>query len=222
MLGFKGHRFEREIILVVVKWHLSYPLSYRNIDEMIQDRGLRIDHSTNNRWVVKFSGEINARVRRAKGPSTGRWNLGQSDIRIGGKCMCFHRAVDNHGDTIDFFLSENRDKRAAETFLEKAVTWDGTPEHVTIDKSGANKSALGSFNRKKQTEIEACQSKDKNNSLEQAPRTIKRHVKMALGHRTIESASATIAGIEAVHMLRKGQVSGLGTTLAQTFWALVT
>ena len=135
--------------------------------------------------------------------------------------MYLYRAVDNHGDTIDFFLSENRDKRAAETFLEKAVKWNGTPEHVTIDKSGANKSALESFNRKKQTEIELCQSKYKNNIIEQDHRTIKRHGKMALGYKTIESASATIAGIEAMHMLRKGQVSGLGSTLAQTFWALV-
>jgi transposase-like protein len=100
---------------------LGLPLSYRNIEEMMQNRGLRIYHSSINRWVVKFSGEINARVRREKGPSIGRWKLDEADIRIGGQWMYLYRAVDNHGDAIDFFLSENRLKRAAETFVEKAV-----------------------------------------------------------------------------------------------------
>jgi len=94
---------------------------------MMHDRGLSIDHSTINRWVVKFSGDIDALVRRAKGPATGRWKLDETYIRVGGKWMYIYRAVDNHGDTIDFFLSENRDKRAAVTFLKKASQVERNP-----------------------------------------------------------------------------------------------
>ena len=220
ILDFTGHSFESTLILLNVKWYLSYPLSYRNLEEMMDDRGVNVDHTTIYRWVMKFSGSIEKTVRKLKGPTAGRWKLDETYIKVKGVWTYLYRAVDSHGDTIDFYLSQRRDTGAAKRFLRKAIRYNGTPEKVNIDKSGANKSALDSYNSEHDAQIEIRQSKYMNNMVEQDHRQVKRHHRFAQGYKSTRTARRTIAGIEALHMLRKGQVQGFCDTPAQTFWVL--
>ena len=172
------------------------------------------------RWVMKFSVPIEKTVRKLKGATAGRWKLDETYIKVKGVWTYLYRAVDSYGDTIDFYLSKRRDTGAAKRFLRKAVRYHGTPEKVNIDKSGANKSALDSYNNEHDAQIEIGQSKYMNNMVEQDHRQVKRHHRFAQGYKSMKSARRTIAGIEALHILRKGQVQGFGSTLAQTFWGL--
>ena len=179
-----------------------------------------MDHSTIYRWVIKFAGTIEKNVRRLKDPTAGRWKLDETYIKVKGVWTYLCRAVDSHGDTVDFYLSKHRDSGGAKRFLRKAIRYNGTPEKVNIDKSGANKSALDGYNEQHSKQIEVGQSKYMNNIVEQDHRQVKRHHKLAQGYKTVRTARITISGIEAMHMLRKGQVQGFGTTFAQTFWGM--
>jgi len=219
-MDFSGHRFEKAIILLNVRWYLSYQLSYRNLSELMSERGILVNHTNIYRWVVKFSGEIDKTIRKLKGPVSGSWRLDETYIKVQGKWRYLYRAVDKHGDTVDFLLTQKRDKTAALRFLRKAVGSSGIPESVTIDKSGSNKSALESFVEESGSQIEIRQSKYLNNMVEQDHRTVKRKMRAALGFKSFWSAKKTIAGIEAMSMIRKGQVRSEGTTTVGTFWAI--
>ena len=219
-MNFRCHRFEKEVILLCVKWYLSYQLSYRNLEEMMTDRGASVDHTSIYRWVIKFAPEIEKKVRANKSPTTGSWRMDETYVKINGEWNYLYRAVDSHGDTIDFYLSKNRDKQAAKEFFKKAIQSNGTPKKVNIDKSGSNKSALDSYNKEYDTQIEIRQCKYMNNIVEQDHRHIKRHMKAAMGFKNFTSASITIAGIEAMRMIKKGQVSLSNTIAAQNFWTL--
>src|SRR5665647_458126 len=115
--SFKWKHYEGEIILLNVRWYLKYPLSYRNLKEMMIERGIQVDHSTIMRWVHQYSPEIEKKIRRHLRPTNDSWRVDETYIKVKGKWKYFYRAVDSNEDTIDFMLSTKRDKKAAKRFL---------------------------------------------------------------------------------------------------------
>ena len=212
-ISFKWKHFKKEMILMAVRWYIAYALSYRNIEELMAERGSAVDHVTINRWVVQYAPLIEESFRRRhKKPVGSSWRMDETYIKVKGDWHYLYRAVDKEGQTIDFMLSKNRDREAAEKFLEKAIGCSGLPDKVTIDKSGANKAGLEAINV--QLEIllmwsgqffQIRQIKYLNNVVEQDHRAVKRIVNPMMGFKAFQSAEATLAGIELYHMLKKGQ-----------------
>jgi putative transposase len=100
MVDFKGAHVEKDIILTCVRWYVAYPLSYRQLEELIQERGVLVDHSTINRWVLKYSPQLEAAFHRRKQPVWTSWRLDETYIRVRGQWHYLYRAVDKAGHTI--------------------------------------------------------------------------------------------------------------------------
>ena len=99
---FKGRHFEAEIIVLCVRWYLRFGLSFRNLEEMMAERNLRVDHVTIWRWVQRYAPELNRRCRRKLRPTNGSWRVDETYLRVAGKWTYLYRAVDSAGATIDF------------------------------------------------------------------------------------------------------------------------
>ena len=171
MIDFKGSHFEREIVIWGVRWYVAYPISCRQLEEMMEERGMEVDHSTLNRWVLKYVPLLDQAFRVRKRQVGGSWRMDETYVRIRGQCKYLYRAVDKAGNTVDSLLTAKRDRKAALRFLYKATSQHGTPAKITIDKSGASTAAIESYNAKHDTEIEIRQVKYLNNVVE---RTIER------------------------------------------------
>jgi putative transposase len=135
IMDFKWCHFQSDIILLCTRWYLSYPLSYRNIEDMMLERGVEVDHSTINRWVLRFTPEIEKKFRKHKGPTGTSWRMDETYIKIKGQWKYLYRAVDKEGRTIDFLLTAKRDRKAAKRFFNKAIKSSGVPEKINIDKA---------------------------------------------------------------------------------------
>ena len=223
MLDFKGNQFEREILLWGVRWYVAYPISYRQLEEMMGERGVSVEHSTLSRWVIKYAPEVEKQFRRLQRPVGRSWRLDETYVKIKGKSAYLYRAVDKAGHTIDFLLTPNSDRDAAEAFLCKAIRSQGLPEEITIDKSGANTAAITLYNKTHKIAIVICHSKYLNNIVEQDHRAVKRLTRPMLGFKSFWSARCTIAGMEVMHAIRKGQLATAGDkprTPAEQFYAL--
>ena len=118
---FKWRQFEPEVILLAVGWYLRFSLSYRDVEELLAERGLSVDHVTIWRWVQRYAPEIQRRLRPRLRPTNDSWRVDETYIRVKGKWVYLYRAVDSTGATIDFLLSAKRDAAAAERFLARAV-----------------------------------------------------------------------------------------------------
>jgi putative transposase len=210
-MDFKGSHFEREIVLWGVRWYVAYPISYRRREEMMGERGVEVDHSTLNRWILKYVPLLEKEFAAHKRSVGSSWRLDETYVRVKGKWKYLYRAVDKTGATVDFLLTAKRDRKAALRFLRKASGRHGAPAKITIDKSGANTAAIESFNADHDTEIETRRVKYLNNLVEQDHRVIKRMTRPMLGFKSFWSAAITIAGIEIMHMIRKGQMRSRGT-----------
>jgi len=207
---FKGYNFSPEVIMLFVYMKLRFTLSYRDLEEMMHIRGARVDHSSVQRWVVRFSRLIDSRVRQRKKPMNGSWRMDETYIRLNGKWVYLYRAVDKYGDTIDFLLRAKRDGNAAKAFFKKAFKTHGRPDTVNIDKSGSNRCALEHYNKglddKDQYKIRRI--KYLNNIVEQEHRFIKKRTKPMMGFKNFYAAKQTISGIENIRMIQKGQIKG--------------
>ena len=204
MIDFKGTQFEKEIILWGVRWYVTYPMSYRQLEEMMGERGVAVDHSTLNRWVIKYAPEVEKQFRRRQRPVGRSWRLDEMYVKIKGKWAYLYRAVDKAGQTIDFLLTPTRDRDAAEAFLHKAIRTQGLPEKITIDQSGSNTAAIVHYNQTHKIDIVIRHSKYLNNLVEQDHRAVKRLTRPMLGFKSFWAARCTIAGIEVMHAIRKG------------------
>ncbi|MBU6529071.1 IS6 family transposase (plasmid) [Methylocystis sp. MJC1] len=223
MIDFKGQRFEKTVILLCVRWYLAYPLSYRNLKDMMLERGVEVDHSNIYRWVQKFTPQLEAAFRKGEKRAVGNsWRMDETYIKVNGQWKYLYRAVDKHGHTIDFLLAAHRDKRAALRFFKKAVGQHGLPEKITIDKSGANAAAIEALKEETSQEIEMRQNKYLNNIVEQ-DRAVKRVVRPMLGFKSFRSARTTLQGIELMHMINKRQMisnAGENLSVAEQFYSL--
>lgn len=144
--AFKRLHYPVDIIAQCVRWYLAYSLSLRDLEEMMAERGIIVDHSTLHLWVIRLEPLLDKAFRRYKRPVGRRWRMDETYIKIKGQWKYLYRAVDTTGQTIDFLLTARRDAAAALRFFRKAILQHDEPEVVTIDKSGANTAALTTLN----------------------------------------------------------------------------
>ncbi len=236
---FKWRHFEAEIILLCVRWYLRYALSYRDLEEMMLERGLQVDHTTIYRWVQRYAPELEKRCRPHLKATTDSWRVDETYIKIKKTWTYLYRAVDSEGNTLEFLLSPTRDAEAAERFFVKALHSSASsapqgcpvqeqveeptaladpnpttsaPRVINVDKNAAYPKAIAALKAAGTLpeRVELRQVKYLNNLVEQDHRFIKRLVKPGMGFFSFETAGRTLQGYEVMHMLRKGQVSGVG------------
>ena len=211
-LNFSGCHFPQEIIMQALRYYLAYKLSYREIEEIFAERNIRFDHSTLNRWVIKYAPLLEANFRKRKRKVAGSWRMDETYIKIKGKSVYYYRAVDKHGAIIDFYLSERRDEPAARAFFDKAIGSSGLPDKVVIDQSGSNIAALDTINVRlwlsgyMLSMIEVLTVKYLNNIVEQSHRKVKGKMHQCLGWKSWAGAESTLAGVELCSMLKQGQM----------------
>ena len=218
----KRRHYPLEIMLTCVRWYVAYPLSLRHIEEMMAERGVSVDHATVHRWSLKMLPVLAAVFRARKRPVGGSWRMDETYILVSGQWKYLYRAVDTAGQTIDFLLSDKRDAAAARRFLEQAIGLHGVPRKITIDKSGANKAAVIGMAAEMDQPIELRQIKYLNNRIEQDHRAVKRITRPMLGFKSFACARIILAGIETMHMIKKGQLDkqGTATSAANQFYSL--
>src|SRR3989449_2323688 len=223
-ISFKGAHFPPDIILMGVRWYVAYPLSYRHVEELLEERGVPVDHATIQRWVVKYSPLLEEAFHRRKRPVWVSWRMDETYIKVKGQWYYLYRAVDKHGQTIDFLLTKQRDEEAALRFLKKAIGRHEVPDKITIDGSAANEAAIKRYNKEHGTAIIIRQVKYLNNVVEQDHRGVKRVTRPMLGFKSFDAAQDTLVGIELMHMIKKRQmVVGAGEegrTAAELFYSL--
>ena len=223
-ISFKGAHFPPDVILMGVRWYVAYPLSTRHVEELMEERGVEVDHSTINRWVIKYSPQLEEAFHRHKRPVWVSWRMDETSSKGKGEWRSLYRAVEKQGQTIDFLLTEQRDEHAAKRFLTKAIRRHGVAEKITIDGSAANKAAMTSYNEEHGTAIEIRQIKYLNNIVEQDHRGVKRVTRPMLGFKSFEAAHDTLVGIELMHMIKKRQMrveaEEEGLTAAELFYSL--
>src|SRR3989441_5713088 len=203
MISFKGAHFPKDIILMGVRWYVAYPLSYRHVEELMEERGVPVDHATIQRWVVKYSPLLEAALHRRKRPVWVSWRMDETYIKVKGQWYYLCRAVDKHGQTIDFLLTKQRDEEAALRFLKKAIGRHEVPDKITIDGSAANEAAIKRYNKEHGTAIIIRQVKYLTNVVEQDHRGVKRVTRPMLGFKSFDAAQSTLVGIELMHMIKK-------------------
>lgn len=217
---FKGRHYDPEIILCCVRWYLRYSLSYRDLEEMMQERGLKVDHTTIYRWIQCYARELERRIRPFLRTPNGSWRTDETYIKIRGQWHYLYRAVDKYGDTVDFCLSKTRDTEAAKRFFSKAMKQNGCPSVITVDKNPAYPAAVDELRSegKLPGKVVLRQEKYLNNIVEQDHRRVKRKARHAMGYCSYETANNTISGFEIMQMIFKRQLNCLsGNSTAQDY-----
>ena len=220
---FDRHRYPRVIILQAVYFKLRFTLSYRDVEELMSIRGIKVDHSTIQRWVFKFSKEVEKNMHKRKKQVCDSWRMDETYIKVKGRDMYLYRAVDKYGNTVDFLLTKRRQKMSAQKFFNKAIGNNGKPRIVNIDKSGSNSSAILTVNKRSLStkKIKIRKVKYLNNIIEQDHRRIKRRIRIMTGFKEFESAQRTLSGIEVVSIIKKDQIINPCSTSFKTFCSLV-
>jgi transposase, IS6 family len=207
---FKWRQTEPALILCAVRWYLRYSLSLRDVEELLEERGLKADHTTVWRWVQSYSPELEQRLRRHLKPTNKSWRVDETYVRVKG-CWCYlYRAIDSAGATIDFLLSALRDADAAKELFRKALSSPSHPQPRVINTDLAPIYGAAIPGIKKEGILRRrCRHRPVqylNNILEQDHRAIKRRVNAKQGFREFQAAGRTIQGYEAINIIRKGQV----------------
>jgi transposase, IS6 family len=210
---FKWRHFFPEIILQAVRWYCRYALSYRDIEELMRERGIEVDHTTIYRWVQQYGTEIDRRCRLHLLPTNDSWRVDETYIRVKGAWKYLYRAVDSEGNTLDFLLSAKRDAKAAKRFFRKVLNaaHSQEPRVINVDQNPAYPPAVEQLKADKALSqpTKLRQVKYLNNIVEQDHRFIKRLMKPGMGFHSFNTARRTLRGFEAMNMIRKGQVKGV-------------
>jgi transposase, IS6 family len=206
---FKGRQFPADLILWAVRWYCLYPLSYRHIEEMAIERGLGMDHSTVARWVQNYGPELEKKLRSCTSFVSCSWRVDETSIRVNGRIAWLYRAVDKQGHTVDFRLSQNQDKKAARQFFRKALSKASNPKpkKITTDGHLAYPAAMTGLKKsgKLGKKVPHRKSKYLNNRIESEHACLKQKLKPMRGFKRFHTAQKTIAGIEAMLMIKKQQ-----------------
>ncbi|MDP2520851.1 IS6 family transposase [Shimia thalassica] len=147
MISFKGCHFPKPVILHAIYFYLRYSVSLRDLEEILAERGVVVDHATLSRWVAKFSPLVAIEAHKRKRPCAVSWRMDETYIKVRGHWTYLYRAVDRDGKTLDFMLSGKRNTAAATKFFAKALASSGIPLRIVIDKSGANGAAIKEVNK---------------------------------------------------------------------------
>jgi transposase-like protein len=210
---FKWRHFQSDIILLCIRWYLRYSLSYRDLEEMMLERGLSVDHTTIYRWVQHYAPELERRCRPHVKSTTDSWRVDETYIKVKKEWVYLYRAVDAQGNTLDFVLSPTRDGEAAKRFLLKTLAASHTsePRVINVDKNAAYPKAVADLKAvgALPERVELRRAKYLNNLIEQDHRFIKRLTKPGMGFFSLETAWRTLQGFEMMNMLRKGQLQGV-------------
>jgi IS6 family transposase len=210
---FKWRHFEPTIILCAVRWYLRYSLSYRDVAELVIERGLPVHHTSIWRWVQQYAPELNKRCRRELKPTNGSWRVDETYIRVAGVWTYLYRAVDSTGATGDFWFSTKRDAAAAKRLFQKALRNPARPRPrvINVDGNPSYPRVIAELkqDRKRSRRCRCRTCPYLNNVVEQDHRAIKRRVNASQGFRSFDGAWRTLQGYEAVQMIRKGQVRWL-------------
>ncbi|WIY58811.1 IS6 family transposase [Bacillus arachidis] len=207
---FKWKHYQPDIILLTVRWYLRYNLSFRDLVEMMEERGLSIAHTTIMRWVHQYGPQLEEKIRHHLKSTNDSWRVDETYIKVKGQWMYLYRAVDSEGNTIDFYLSKSRDKQAAKRFFKKALAASHIckPRVITVDKNPAYSVAIQELKEETRMPegIQIRQVKYLNNIVEQDHRFIKKRVRSMLGFKSYKTATSILSGIETMHMMKKGQL----------------
>jgi transposase-like protein len=224
---FKGRHFDQEIIVLCVRWYLTFKLSSRDLVQMMAERGTAVAHTTILRWVLRYVPEFEKRWNRYARPVGGSWRADETYIKVRGQWVYLYRAVDKQGRIVDFPLSKRRDMAAAKRFFSQAMRNNGSPRVITLDGYAASHRAVtklkaaGTLPRRVQ--IRSC--KYLNNVVEQDHRRIKQRIRPMLGFKRFETAAVTIRGIELAEKIKKNQFNletlTRKTATAPALWAEV-
>jgi transposase-like protein len=211
MSEFKGRHFEGEVVLWAVRWYCRYGVSYRDLEQMMAERGVSVDHSTIFRWVQRYAPEIERRLRwQWRQPRSDSWRVDETYVKVRGRWTYLYRAVDKHGATIDFYLSPTRNTKAAKRFLGKALkglkAWE-MPRVINTDRAPAYGAALAELKAEGKCPkgTQHRQVKYLNNVLEADHGKLKQLIRPVRGFKTLKTAYATIKGFEVMRALKKGQ-----------------
>ncbi|PEW83817.1 IS6 family transposase [Bacillus cereus] len=203
---FKWRHYQPDIILLTVRWYLRYTLSFRDLVEMLEERGLSISHTTIMRWVH----ELDKRIRRHLKQTNDSWRVDETYIKVKGQWMYLYRAVDSRGNTIEFCLGKTRDQKTAKRFFKKALRsfHVSQPRVMTVDKNPAYPIAIEQLKKEKSIPdgMQLRQQKYLNNIVEQDHRFIKKRIHSMLGFKCFDTATSILSGVEAMHMIKKEQI----------------
>ncbi|MDR4173956.1 IS6 family transposase [Bacillus nitratireducens] len=203
---FKWRHYQPNIILLTVRWYLRYTLSFRDLVEMLEERGLSISHTTIMRWVH----ELDKRIRRHLKQTNDSWRVDETYIKVKGQWMYLYRAVDSRGNTIEFCLGKTRDQKTAKRFFKKALRsfHVSQPRVMTVDKNPAYPIAIEQLKKEKSIPdgMQLRQQKYLNNIVEQDHRFIKKRIHSMLGFKCFDTATSILSGVEAMHMIKKEQI----------------
>jgi transposase-like protein len=204
---FKGRHFDQEIVVLCVRWYLSYKLSSRDLVAMMAERGIGLVHTTILRWVHHYTPEFEKRWSRFARTVGGSWRMDETYIKVRGQWKYLYRAVDKQGLTVDFYLSAKRDVNAAKSFLRKAMKRQRVPTKITLDAYAASHRAVTDLkeNGELPKRVRVRTSKYLNNRIEQDHRRIKQRLRPILGLKSFRTAAVMIGGIELAEKIKKGQ-----------------
>ncbi|MDM5153341.1 IS6 family transposase [Bacillus sp. DX1.1] len=204
MRYFKGKQFKKDIILVAVGYYCRFSLSYRDVSEILKERGISVHPTTIMRWVHEY-GNLMYQIWRKKNKTAQlSWRLDETYIKVKGKWCYLYRAIDKEGQMLDIQLRKKRDTQAAYAFMKRLVRTYGEPTVLTTDKAPSLNCAL-----KKLQRIDFYKNtfhrttKYLNNLIEQDHRHVKRRFARSLGFQSLRHASRTIKGIETLHAIYK-------------------
>jgi putative transposase len=208
LISFKGAHYPKSVILYAVYFYVRFAVSYRNLEEIMAERAVDVNHATLNRWVEKYSSAITVKGHRRKAQTGQSWRMDETYVKVKSRWMYLYRAIDKWGNTLDFMLSERRNEAAATAFFAKAIASNGWPDKVVIEKSGSNAAGLFNMNcllvmHNWYCLFDVLQVKYLNNIIEQDHRFIKKISRSMQTFKSFNSAAATLASIEVAHMIRK-------------------
>lgn len=208
---YRRRRFQPETIELCVRWYHTYRLSYRDLVEMMAERGIAVSHSTVLRWVQRYVPEFEKRWGRYARRVNSSWRMDETAVSVRGGAHYLYRAVDKHGKTVDSLLCADRGEEAARSFFNKALATHRAclPRKVNVDGNPGTHRALRLLRQEsiewRSVEVRSCRYL--NNIVEQDHRAIKRRCASMLALKTFRTAAITLAGVELAHRIRKRQFS---------------